>query len=325
MIRVLPPVLLLVVLFLASLMLGARPGIQFSDLWALWPGHNADTAAEIVVRDLRLPRTLAGLLAGMALGSAGALIQTLTRNPIADPGLLGVNAGAALGIVLAIWLLGPMTPAARLAPAMFGAFTVLTLVWLIAAGARTPLTLILAGAAITGLAHAAVRGLILLDRASLDAYRDWSVGVLDQAEPNVIAASAWTVLPGLLLALTAARRLDSLALGDDMAAALGAGRAATRMLALAAIGLLSAAAVLVAGPIAFVGLVAPHLARPFAGQGTLSLMLGAGCLGAGLLLLADIAGRIVLPGLVVEPGLGVTIIGGAFLIALVRRQAGTAR
>ncbi|MEM6546973.1 MAG: iron ABC transporter permease [Pseudomonadota bacterium] len=306
---------------LASLVFGARPGVGLADLSALLSSAEMRDANGIVVAEMRLPRTLGGLLAGGALGCAGALIQTLTRNPLADPGLLGVNAGAALGIVASVTVFGPLPSGALAMPALAGGFTALLAVWAVGAAARSPLTLVLAGAALTALLGALLRSLILLDPFALDAYRDWAVGALDGVRSGLLVVPAILAAIGAGLAVPAARRLDALALGDDLAQALGANLVAARLLTLAAVGILAAAAVLVAGPLAFVGLVAPYLARATGVQTSLALAIVSAGFGAALLLTADIAGRIVAPGIVIEAGLGVTLIGGTFLILLVRRQA----
>ena len=312
---------LLALLCLASLLFGARAGITFGDLSALFGPPVSTDASAIIVRELRLPRTLAALIAGSALGVAGALIQTLTRNPLAEPGLLGVNAGAALGIVGTVWVLGPVSQTKLIVPALAGAFTALLITWTIGASSRAPLTLILAGAALTALLSAVLRGMILLDAHVLNTYRDWAVGVLDQAESTGLQIAALLSLTGYAAAIPAARRLDTLALGDDLAGALGTHLLTARLLTLGAIGILATAAVLVAGPLVFVGLVAPHMARALGVQSAITLMLFSAAIGSILVLGADIAGRVIAPGFVIEAGLGVTLIGGVFLIAVVRREA----
>lgn len=295
--------------------------MEIADLAALLSPPAPEDADGIVVRAMRLPRTLAALGAGAALGAAGALIQTLTRNPLADPGLLGVNVGAGVGIVFTVWLLGPVSQVALIPPALIGALMVLALVWAIGAASRSPLTLILAGAALTAMLSAVLRGLILLDPLALDVYRDWALGAVDAARFEVITPAAPLLLLGLGLGLLAARRLDALALGDDLALTLGTDLARARALTLAATGILAASAVLAAGPLAFVGLIAPHLARMLRAESTRALMLSAAGCGAALVLAADLAGRIVAPGLAIEVGLGISLIGGMFLIWRVRRLA----
>lgn len=318
--RAVVPVAVLLVLALASLLLGARGGVGPGDLLSLIRPPAPDDAAGIVVRELRLPRMLGAVFAGGALGAAGALIQGLTRNPLADPGLLGINAGAALAIVGTVWLGGPSGGASVL-PAMVGAFAAAGIVWAIGSASRGVLTLILAGAALTAILSGALRAIVLIDAYALDAFRYWTVGAFDGVRMATLLPALPLVAVGAGLGALTARKIDAIGLGDDMARALGTSLAVTRMQGLAAVALLSAGAVLIAGPLAFVGLVAPHLARMTGASGTFSIMARAATMGAGLCLAADIAGRVILPGRVIEAGLGVTLIGGPFLIWLVRREA----
>ncbi|MEM8741897.1 MAG: iron ABC transporter permease [Pseudomonadota bacterium] len=312
----------LAALFAASLMIGPRGMAGWADLAALFLAEPPTDAGAIVVRDLRLPRGLAALLAGGALGAAGVVIQTLSRNPLADPGLLGVNSGAAFAIVAAIVIFGPLAPQDRVVPAIAGASAAAALIWLRAGRAPAPMTLILAGVALSALLGAGVRTLILIDQTALDGFRRWTVGSVAQPEPGALwIAALLAALAGGLTALSV-RRLDALALGEDTARALGVSMAATKTLALATTALLSAAAVLVAGPLLFVGLIAPHIARRVAGAAsTGALAVHAMLCGAGLVLLADMIGRSLFRGLVVEAGLGIVIVGGPMLILLVRRDA----
>ncbi len=311
----------LLVLAVASLLLGARGVFSPLELGAIIVPPAAEDAAGIVLRDMRLPRTLAAMLAGGALGLAGALIQTLTRNPLADPGLLGINAGAALAIVLSVWLGGPASGTTLVVAALGGAFAAAVAVVAIGATAPGTLTLILAGAAVTAVLGGLTRGIILVDSYALDAFRHWAVGAVDGTRWSDLPPALPPVAAGCALAALVARRLDALALGDDAARSLGIGVGATHSATLAAVALLSAAAVLVAGPLAFVGLVAPHVARMTGVDGMGRLAFRATLLGAILVVAADIAGRLILPGTVIEAGLGVTLIGGPFLIWLVRRDA----
>lgn len=321
MIRFIFPAAALILLALGSLLIGARSGIGPSDVQAWLAGTAPDDAASIVLGQMRLPRTLTAILAGGTLGLAGALIQGLSRNPLADPGLLGINAGAAFAMVATVWWLGPMAPALLLFPALCGAALAALTVSSIATLSTSPVTLILAGAALTALLSAALRGLILLDPYALEVYRHWAVGAVDRADLATLHTAGLVALAGVVLSLSVARWLDVLALGADMAQSLGAGVVRIRLVGLTAVALLCAAAVMVAGPIAFVGLLAPHLARLTGAGGMLSQMLRAALFGAGLLLIADILGRVIVPGVAIEAGLGVTVIGGPFLIWLVRRQA----
>ena len=311
----------LLMLCVLSLLLGARSGVGLTDLSALIVAPEPNDASGIVVRDMRGPRTLGALIAGGALGVAGAVIQSLSRNPLADPGLLGVNAGAAFAIVLAVWVFGPLSASQLIYPALGGAACAAGIVWVIGSVTRSPVSLVLAGAALTAMLTAGLRGLVLLDPFALDALRVWAVGSVEAVRIADIRAAVPLCLVGLVMAALCARRLDAMILGDDLSIALGLDLRRTRILSLGATAALSGAAVIVAGPLAFVGLVAPHLARLTGNGGsTIPLLVASGAIGAALVLLADIAGRILFPGIAIAAGLGVTLIGGPFLIWLVRRQ-----
>lgn len=308
-------------LCLAALLYGARGLADPRSLAALFGAAGPGSVDAIVLTGLRLPRLVAALVAGGALGIAGAVIQALSRNPLADPGLLGVNSGAGFAIVLTVWALGPQPPAWLVLPGLIGATLAVSLVWILANRLAHPMTLILGGVAITAVLGAGTRALILSDSLALDGFRHWAVGSVANVEAAAILVSGLIAALGLALALLSARNLDALALGEDMARALGASLNATRTLALAATALLSTAAVVVAGPLVFVGLIAPHIARLCGAQSTLGLLLHAGICGAGLVIAADLAGRSLFPGIVIQAGLGVALLGGPLLIWLVRQDA----
>jgi iron complex transport system permease protein len=277
---------------LASVAVGARP-IGVGGVWhALW--SPTGTAEDVVVRSLRVPRTLLGLAAGLALGVAGALTQGHTRNPLADPGLLGVTQGAAFAVVLATAAFGVTSPLGYVWFAFLGALTASVAVFLVGStgrGGPTPLTLALAGAAISALLHALVAAIVLLDQQSLDAFRFWQVGSVAGRDPAVLGQVLPFLLAGLVLAAANATGLNALALGEDVARGLGRSIARTRLLGVAAITLLTGAAVAACGPIGFVGLVVPHLARAATGPDHRWLLPAAGLLGAVLLLVAEIMAR----------------------------------
>ena len=308
-------------LCLISLLLGARGIADPSGVMALFGPVPPDNVDAIVITQFRLPRTLAALLAGACLGIAGAVIQALSRNPLAEPGLLGVNAGSAFAIVLAVWVFGPLSAEARILPALAGALAAASLIWALAGRTAYPLTLILAGVALTAVLGAGVRGLILIDSFALDSFRRWAVGSVASVDRDALQLAAGIGLVGAALAVPAARGLDALALGDDLARTLGTSLGRTRRLALATTALLSTAAVLVAGPLIFVGLIAPHIARVTGAQTTLRLIAEAGLWGAALVLVADLIGRTLFAGVLIEAGLGVALVGGPLLIWLVRQQA----
>lgn len=314
-------VALLACTMLASVALGARP-MSLSDISdGLLHGGQSDTA--IIIRSMRVPRTLLGLVAGIALGIAGALIQGHTRNPLADPGLLGVSAGAAFAVVLAIYVLRITTPSQFLWFAFLGAAVASVVVFGLAsvgAGRSSPLTLILAGAAVSAFLAAVTSAVVLIDETSLDQMRFWVVGSIARPDYGIIATILPFIAVGVALAIAGSPGLNLLSLGDDVARALGANLAATRVLGVVAITLLTGAATAACGPIAFLGLVVPHVVRVFTGPDYRWIIPCSGLLGAAVLLAADTLGRVVdRPG-EVQVSIILALVGAPFFILLVRRR-----
>ncbi|MGH4024977.1 MAG: FecCD family ABC transporter permease [Pseudonocardiaceae bacterium] len=312
---------LLVVVTLASLAIGAK-AIPVGTVWdALWsPTGSTD---DVVVRSLRIPRTLLGVLVGLALGVAGALMQGHTRNPLAEPGLLGVNAGAALLVVVGIYGLGVTSLFGYVWFAFAGAFAASLLVFTIGSlsrGGPTPVTLALAGVALAALFQALTSALVLSDTATLDAYRFWALGALAGRDTLIAAQVAPFIVLGLLLAAANAPGLNLLSLGDDVARNLGQRVGLTRATGLIAIMLLAGGAVAACGPIWFLGLIAPHVARALTGPDYRWLLPASGLVGAVLLLGADVVGRIVARPGELQVGIVLALIGAPFFIALVRRR-----
>lgn len=306
---------------LASVAVGTRaiPPTEVLSALVAPSGGEADN----VVRALRVPRTLLGLLVGAALGMAGALMQGHTRNPLADPGILGVNAGAAFGVVLAIHALDVTSPLTYIWFAFAGALAASALVFALGSlggGGATPVTLALAGAAVSVLLFALVQGLILLDQQTLDVYRFWVVGGLAGRGFDIVLPVAPFLLAGAIVALAGAPGLNALALGTHVARGLGQSIARTRVAGMAAITLLAGGAVAAAGPIAFLGLVVPHLARHVTGSDYRWLLPCAALLGAALLLVADIAGRVMARPSELPVGIVLAFVGAPFFVALVRRK-----
>ena len=311
---------------LASLMWGARD-IAVGQVWAALVDPVAGDHDHLVVRDLRVPRTLIGLVAGAALGAAGALMQGVTRNPIADPGLLGINSGASLAVLAAISGLGVTSVSGYVWFAFAGAAVAALVVYGAAAlgwEGVTPVKLALIGAAFTATATSIITVVLLTDRQTLDDYRFWQVGSLANRPLTVLAGVLPFVVVGLLLALASGRVLNALALGDDVARGLGQDVTRGRLLVVAAVVLLCGSAVSMVGPIAFVGLAVPHLARALVGPDYRWIVVLSMLLGPVLLLVADIAGRLVARPGEVEAGLVVAVIGAPVLIAIVRRSRGIA-
>lgn len=305
---------------LASVAIGAKP-IPLGDVWH---ALTAPTGLEndLVVRELRVPRTLLGVAVGIALGLGGALMQGHTRNPLADPGILGVTQGAAFAVVLSIYTLGVTSLYGYVWFAFAGALVASVVVFLLGSGRSgpTPVTLALAGAAVSALMHGLVSALVLLDRQSLDAFRFWQVGGIASRDVAVL----WQVLPflvvGLVLAAVNSVGLNALALGDDVARSLGQRVAWTRAVGVVAITLLVGGAVAVCGPIGFLGLVVPHAARALTGPDYRWLLPFSAVIGAIVLLAADVVGRVVARPGELEVGVVMALVGAPFFVALVRRR-----
>lgn len=305
---------------LASLAVGAKP----TPPSAVWDALLTPTGTEndIIVRSLRLPRTVLGVLVGVALGLAGALMQGHTRNPLAEPGILGVNAGAALAVVLAIYALGVSSLLGYVWFAFAGALVASVLVFVLGSTGRgpTPVTLALAGTAVTYLLLALTHGVVLLDQQTLDAYRFWSVGSLAGRDPAIVAEVVWFIGAGVVVALAGAPGLNALALGEDVARSLGQSVRLTRVAGVVAITLLAGGATAACGPIVFLGLVVPHVARALTGPDYRWLLPCSGLLGAILLLVADVVGRLVARPGELQVGIVLAFVGAPFFVALVRRR-----
>ncbi|WP_433223832.1 FecCD family ABC transporter permease [Dactylosporangium sp. CS-047395] len=288
----------------------------------VWQGlTDATSTGATVVRELRLPRTVLGLLVGLALGLAGALMQALTRNPLADPGLLGVNAGASAAVVSAIAFLGVTDLSGYVWFAFGGAALVSVVVYAVAGGrSSSPGSLALSGTAVSAALYAYVAAVQLLDTASLDRMRFWTAGSLAAARPGTAPLIAPFVLAGVVIAVLLARPLNALALGDDSARALGAHPGRIRIFAAVSIVLLCGAATAACGPIVFLGLMVPHLVRSFTGPDVRWLLLFSAILAPALLLTADVLGRVVARPGELQVGVVTAVLGGGFFLAIVRRR-----
>ena len=318
-------VVLLLLSVLVSLTVGARATAPATVLRALLdptaPG--LDHADVVVVRTLRVPRTVVGLLVGAALGLAGVVMQGVTRNPVADPGLLGVNAGPAFAVVLGISVAGVTSAVGLAGFALVGALAASALIAGVAASARagaSPALLVVAGAAVTAGLTSVTTLLLLADAAALDRYRFWTVGSLTGRDLRTAAALAPLLVLGAVVAVVLARALDALALGDDVARGLGFRLPPTRAAAMAAVVLLCGTSTALAGPLVFVGLLAAHAARAVAGHAHRRLLPVAAALGAVVVVLADSLGRVVAPPGEVEVGIVVVAVGAPVLVALVRSR-----
>ncbi|MGY1747177.1 FecCD family ABC transporter permease [Blastococcus sp. SYSU D00695] len=313
---------LLVAAVAASIAVGSRP-IGLGAVWDALTTPGLDTEEAVIVRELRIPRTLLGVLAGLALGAAGALTQGHTRNPLGDPGLLGVTAGASFAVVLSIWLLGVTAPSGYVWFSFAGALVGSVVVFALGAAGRggaTPVTLALAGAAVSALLFALVQAILVSDQETLDGYRFWVVGSLAGRDAGVAAQVAPFIAAGLVLALANAPALDLLGLGEDVARGLGQRVWLARLTGLAGVTLLCGAATAACGPISFVGLVVPHVVRAFTGPRHRWLVPCSALLGAVLLLTADVVGRVLARPGEVQVGIVLAFVGAPFFIALIRRR-----
>ncbi|ONK13580.1 iron ABC transporter permease [Streptomyces sp. MP131-18] len=306
---------------LLSLALGSR-SLAPGEVWQALIGQGEGAAAK-VVRELRVPRTVIGLMVGAALGMAGAVMQGLTRNPIAEPGLLGVSQGASVGVVLAIAFAGAHSLDAYVWYALAGAALAGVGVYAVASrgrGGASPVKLALSGAAVNALLASVTAGVLTTRATTLEQFRFWQIGSLSGRDAS-IAADIWPfLLGGTLLVIAAARGLDALALGDDVARGLGQNVALVRVTGGLGAVVLAGAAVAAAGPIAFVGLTVPHLARGLVGGGHRWLLPMSALLGAVMLLVADVVARLVFPPSEVPSGVMTALIGVPFLVVLVRRS-----
>ena len=314
--------LVVAVLCFLSLAIGAR----VTPLGAVWDAifhyDQADTD-HLVIRELRLPRTILGVLVGAALGMAGAVMQGVTRNPLADPGILGVNAGASLLVVIGISAFGVTSILGYVWFAFAGAAVATVVVYAIAAMGRegaTPIKLAIAGAAVSAALGAVTTSFLLMDQATFDQFRFWQVGTLAGRDLSVVAQVAPFLIVGWVLALFLGRVLNTLSLGEDVARGLGANVALSRVISAAAVVLLCGAATAACGPIAFIGLTIPHVARMIVGPDYRWALPYSMMLAPILLLAADIVGRLIARPGEVQVGIVTALIGAPVFIALVRRR-----
>ena len=309
------------VAFAASLVLGSRwvgPGAVVRALV-----EPAGSDAEVIVRSLRLPRTMVALLIGGCLGVAGALMQGHTRNALAEPGIFGVSAGAAVAVVLGLQIGVAESVGSTVWCALAGALAATFGVQRLASrgSGATPVGLALTGAAVAAMLGALTSAIVLLDANTLDGYRFWAVGSVAGRGLDVAGQVLPFALAGLVLALINARDLDLLALGDDVAAGLGLSVRRARLVGLLAIGLLTAAGVAACGPIGFLGLLSGHVARRIFGARNSWLIPAAGLTGAAALILADLVGRLVGGAGELQAGVVLGIVGAPLFVIVVRRRA----
>lgn len=307
-----------------SLHLGVRQNSP-AEVWAALFGGGDDTAS-LVIATLRVPRTLIAPVVGAGLGLAGLLLQSVSRNPLASPDLLGINAGAALAVVIAVAIfdVAGLLPLALIAA--LGALGTTALVFalaLAAGGAMSSVNTLLAGVTLAGFFAAGTQIVLVVDETAMETLIFWLSGGFVDRSLSLLWLAAPVVAVAVLVALLNARALDVLAADDQSAAALGVPVGALRALMLGLAALLAATAVTTAGPVSFVGLVAPHIARRLAGAGHAVLVPLSALIGAALAISADIAARFVIHPSEAPVGAVLAFVGVPVLVILL--QAGTLR
>ncbi|ECA3794901.1 iron ABC transporter permease [Salmonella enterica subsp. enterica] len=313
----------LAILGFTSLWFGARP-ISPAVIWQALTHFDPQNSEHLLIRYLRLPRALLAIVTGTALGCAGVIIQTLTRNPLADPGLLGINAGATLAIVFAIAFFNITNVVSYMWFGIAGAVIISIIVFMIGGlSGDNPIRIVLAGSALT-IVLLSLTQLVILNSNSdvFDRFRHWVTGSLEGRGFDVLIPVSILILIGITLALMAGRMLDVAVLGLDTGRALGISPHALTGLSTLIIVILAGAATAAAGPIGFVGLTAPHFARAFVGSVHRLLLPWAMLFSAILVLTADILGRIVGNPGEISVGIMTALIGGPFFVLLVKRWQG---
>jgi len=316
----------LALLLVASLYLGSKD-LSIGEVTSiLMHGPHPSTQSDInaeqsgIIWDLRVPRTLLAVITGAALAMAGAIAQSWTRNPLADPGIIGVNAGASFAVAAALTLGWATTVGERTLVGLVGAAVAALIVLLISRVSRNPLTLVLVGVGVTFALQAATNMLSLYSSDTLEGLRRWTVGSTAGRGMEDVALAALGLALGALCGALAARPLDLLAMGEDSARSLGSSPTRTRLLAAAAVIILAGSATATVGLVTFVGFAVPHLLRPLTGPALTRLLLPTGIVGGAAVLLADIVGRFVLQPNELEMSIVLAIVGAPVMILAVRRK-----
>lgn len=312
--------LLVVVLFVVSLLIGPASLTLVQSINALFSGQGDSDAVVLVMREIRLPRALLALLIGASLGLSGAALQGYLRNPLAEPGLLGVSASASLGAVIAIYTgLSVVFPLALPLLALVGAFMSVFLVKALAGQHAGTLAVILAGVAVTSFAGALTALALNLSPNPYAAMEIvfWMLGSLADRSMTHVALAAPFIIAGWIMLLSLGRSLDSLTLGADAAASMGVNLSRVQILAIVGAAACVGASTAIAGAIGFVGLVVPHLLRPLVGARPSRLLIVSAFGGAALLLAADVAVRVLMPGRELKLGVLTALVGAPFFLWLV--------
>jgi iron complex transport system permease protein len=313
-------IVLLILCLLWSITLGAAditPNVVYEALFAF----DATNFAHLIIQTVRLPRVLAGIVVGGALAVAGAIMQGVTRNPLADSGILGINSGAAFAVVVAVYILGTPTLSTYALFGLLGAGIAAALVYTLGSAGRggaTPLRLTLAGVILSAFVTSFTTAILIFDQETLDQIRFWTAGSLAGRKMDLVVQTAPYMLVGLAGAFILSRQITTLSLGDDVAKGLGQNTGWVKLLAAGLVVLLAGGAVALAGPIGFVGLVVPHVVRFLVGIDYRWVIPYAAVLGAILVTLADVGSRVLIRPQELPVGIVMAFIGAPFFIALAR-------
>ena len=311
---------MVMLLLIGSIMLGAADISPATVISAIFE-FDETSFDHLVIQTVRLPRVVAGALVGASLAVAGAIMQGLTRNPLASPGILGINAGAAFAVVLAVFIMGSPPLSTYAVFAMIGATGAAILVYGLGSmgrGGATPLRLTLAGVILTAFLGSFTTAILITDQDTLDQIRFWTVGSLAGREWDLLAQTSPYMIVGMIGALLLARQITTISLGEDIAAGLGQNTMLVKGLAAIVVVLLAGGAVSLAGPIGFVGLVAPHLVRFMVGVDYRWILPYSALMGAILVIIGDMVARIIIRPQEVPVGVMMALIGAPFFIYLAR-------
>jgi len=312
--------LLLLVCLMWSITLGAAditPEVVFAALFSF----DQSEFDHLIIQTVRLPRVLAGALVGAGLAVAGAIMQGLTRNPLADSGILGINAGAAFAVVLAVYMLGNPSLSVYAIAALIGAAIAAVFVYGIGSmgrGGPTPLRLTLAGVILTAFVSSLTTAILIQDQETLDQIRFWTAGSLAGREIPLLVQTAPIILAGIVGSFLISRQITTISLGEDVAKGLGQNTLRVKLYGAAMVVLLAGGAVALAGPIGFVGLIIPHVARFLVGVDYRWIIPYSAVLGGLLVTIADVAARIALRPQELPVGIMMAILGAPFFIYLAR-------
>ena len=313
--------IILLLCLVASVAYGAAD-ISLNTIFAALTNFDG-SANHLIIRTVRLPRSLVAILVGSALAVAGAIMQGLTRNPLADPAILGLEAGASLAVVAAIFLFGSSSLSNYVGFALIGAgVTAVAVYWLgsLGRGGLTPLNLTIVGTALTALFYSLTTGILIVSQQTLDEIRFWLAGSIAGRDFNMLIQVLPYILVGLVMAFALGRQITILNLSEDVAKGLGQSTAWVKAIAAVSVVLLAGSAVAIAGPIWFVGLVVPHIVRLVISVDYRWILPYTAIVGAILLLLADISGRVLLAPQELPVGIMTAIVGAPFFLYLARSK-----